>query len=369
MVETVKILVVEDNEHQLEAYRDAADEKNTEDRRIELVERKSAEEAKKDLLSKDFDGAIVDLNLSPGNPAEASGNEVLQEITQRHRFPVLIVSGNLQNLDPSIQGSGFLKTYDRDVPNDEIFDYLLKIHATGITRILGGRGLVEQHLGEIFWRHLACDFDSWDAGNRDSERTLLRYTVAHLAEYLDMPSGQDDEYYHEAEFYIIPPIKKHISTGDIVHRDGNNYIVMSPPCDVAVRDENDGKPVINAESIVLAPLVQIDRDAFIEHGIMREDCNSAERKSLLGDLIKGKREKYVFLPGYRDIYPAVANLQHLCTWPLEEFLNAQRLATVSGAFLKDIQSQFAAYYGRQGQPDLNKKELLNKYKSKLTPPT
>lgn len=370
MAEIVKILVVEDDEDQLQLYRDAAHDKSNLNQQINLVEFRSAEDVREELLSTNFDGAIVDLNLSPGDPSEASGNEVLNEITEKHRFPVLVVSGNLENLDPNIMLSGFLKTYNRDEGNDAIFDYLLKIHATGITKILGGRGLIEQHLGEIFWRHLACDFDSWDAGGRDSERTLLRYAVGHLFEYLEPPPEEGNGYYHEAEFYIIPPIRKHIATGDIVQLDGSEYIVLSPPCDVAVRGENNGEPVINAESIILAPLIMLNRQAFIQRKLLHEgdgNDNAGARKKLIADLVKGKREKYIFLPEGRGIGAAIADLQNLCSWSLETFLRAERLATVSGAFLKDIQSRFAAYYGRQGQPDLDKNELISKYMEKLRP--
>jgi len=371
MAETVRILVVEDDEDQLQAYSDAAEDLNTDDIRIELTERRSAVEAKSELLSTDFDGAIVDLNLSPGDPGEASGNEVLLEITEKHRFPVLVVSGNLQNLDDRIQESGFLKTFNRDTPNDDIFDCLLKIHATGITKILGGRGLIERHLGEIFWKHLACDFDGWDAGDRDSEKTLLRYAVAHLLEYLDLPSGAENEHYHESEFYVTPPIREYIATGDIVEKDGSRFILLSPPCDVAVRKVEVGRPVINAKTLLLAPLVPIAREAFVAQGLIREggDSDNAKgRKKLLDEIIKGKREKYVFLPSHRELGPAIADLQRLCSWTLDEYLAANRLATVTSAFLKDIQSQFAAYYGRQGQPDLDKKDLVKKYSAKLDPP-
>ncbi|MBD3617861.1 MAG: response regulator [Chromatiales bacterium] len=366
MIDTVRILIVEDDEDQMEAYRDAASDMETEEFRLEVVGRRSAEQAKEELLSRDFDGAIVDLNLSPGNPNEASGNDVLSEITARHRFPVFVVSGNLQNLAPDIGQSGFLKTFDRAVSNDVIFDGLIKIHKTGITKILGGRGLIEQHLGEIFWRHLSCDFDNWDAGGRDSERTLLRYAVTHLLEYLDLPHEEENSHYHEAEFYIIPPIRAHVATGDVVQHEGGRYIVLSPPCDVVVRGHKDGKPVINANSIVLAPLVPVTREAFLNYGIMREDAKSSDREKLLDEIVKGKREKYVFLPGYRNIDAAVADLQNILTWSLDDFMLADRLATVSGAFLKEIQSRFAAYYGRQGQPDLDKKELVKQYKKVLS---
>lgn len=367
MAETVRILVVEDDADQLEAYADAAREQSTPQRTIELTTRISAQQAKIELLSTDFDGAIVDLNLSPGNPGDASGNEVLLEITEKHRFPVLVVSGNPQNLDGQIQQSGFLKTFGRETPNQQIFDFLMNIYATGITKILGGRGLIERYLGEIFWKHIAHDFGSWNAGNRDSEKTLLRYTVAHLSEYLDLPSGADNKYYHEAEFYIVPPIRKHIATGDIVHKEGNRFIVVSPACDVAVRDENAGRPVINAESIVLAPIFDVTRDVFISKGILREDDSADVRKNKLDEIIKGKREKYVLLPEYGYILAGVADLQNPVVWTLDDFLAANRIATVAGAFLKDIQSRFAAYYGRQGQPDLDKVALLRNYKSRLSP--
>lgn len=368
MTEKVRILVVEDDEDQLQAYHDAAEELNNEDLRIELTKLKSSLSAKEKLLSTNFDGAIVDLNLSTGNPKEASGNEVLLEITEKHRFPVLVVSGNLENIDPRIQESGFLKTFARDTANDRIFSFLLKIHATGITRILGGRGLIEQHLGEIFWKHLACDFDNWDAGDRNSEKTLLRYTVAHMSEYLDLPAGDTaNECYHEAEFYIIPPIRKHIATGDIVCKKSDRFIVLSPACDVALRGNNGDKLIINAGAIVLAPIFALSREAFLRRGLLKEDDGSRRSSSILDQIIKGKIQKYILLPEYRNIDAGVVDLQNLHTWSLDEFLEADRLATVTGAFIKDIQSRFAAYYGRQGQPDLDKKCLLEKYRSKLMP--
>jgi len=323
------------------------------------------------LLSTDFDGAIVDLNLSSGDPTETSGNEVLREITEKHRFPVLVVSGNLQNLDNRIQQSGFLKTFDRDTPNNEIFKYLLKIQATGITRILGGRGLIERHLGEIFWKHLACDFDGWDTGARDSEKTLLRYVVAHLSEYLDLPSGAANEYYHEAEVYVVPPIREYIATGDIVEKNGSRFILLSPPCDVAVRGIKEGIPVINAKTLLLAPLLPIARETFLENSLITEGGNKDNakgRESLLNEIIKGKIEKYVFLTAHRNLGPVIADLQALRSWSLSDYLASKRLATVTSPFLKDIQSKFAAYYGRQGQPDLDKKELVRKCKGKLKPP-
>lgn len=369
MTNVINILVVEDDDDQWQTYQDSATEHSNETREINLIRHATAIDARNALLSNDIDGAIIDLNLESGNPNEASGNEVLLEITGSHRFPVVVVSGNLGHLDRSVRRSGFLKTFDRDTTNKEIFGYLLKVYDTGITRILGGRGQIEKLLGEIFWSHLACSIDSWNAGDHDSERMLLRYTVAHLAEYLDTPDGEN-RFYHDAECYIMPPIREHIATGDIVDLDGVRYIVLSPACDVAVRSiDTNGKPLINADKVVLAPLIEVARAPFIDKNIIREDDNAKRLGTVLETIAKGQREKYVFLPKYDKLYPAVIDLQTLHTVPFEEYLNASRLATISSAFLKDIQSRFSAYYGRQGQPDLDKDKLVRENKAHLLPAT
>lgn len=372
MANQIKILIVEDNDDMFQAYEDTATDLNADERKFVLDRKISADQAKDALLSNHFDGAIVDLNLDQHNPGESAGNIVLREIIESHRFPVLIVSGNLGNLDEDIRQkeSGFLKFFDREVPNVDIFNYLLKINKTGITHILGGRGQIDKRLGEIFWRHLACDFSNWDAGDRDSERTLLRYTVAHLAEYLDIPNGED-KFYHEAEYYIRPPIRKHISTGDIFERNGMRYILLSPACDVAVRNETgDGVAIINAERVVLAPLIKLNRAEFIEKKILKEAGETTKnREKILEEIIKGQRDKYAFLPGYGDIYPSVVDFQNIYTCTFDEYMSGQRIATVTATFLKDIQSRFSAYYGRQGQPDLDKSKLLREYKTRISPPT
>jgi len=367
MSKIVRILIVEDNDDQYEAYEDAADEISNDDLKVELERKESADNAKEALLSNDFDGAIIDLNLVSGNPQDASGNDVLSEIIECHRFPVYVVSGNLGNLDDGIRSkkSEFLDFYDREKPNNEIFEKLIKIYSTGITRILGGRGQIEERLGEIFWRHLACNFDVWTSKEEESERTLLRYTVSHLAEYLDVPDGEQ-RYYHEAEFYIKPTIREHIATGDIVERDGGRFIVLSPPCDVAVRSIDNNTPKINAARIILAPLIKIDREDFIKHGIINENTNSGSRKSILKKIISGQRDKYIFLPGYKELSAAAVDLQNLHSVSFEDFLQFKRMATVASPFLKDIQSKFSAYFGRQGQPDMDDEKLLEKYKGLLS---
>ena len=360
---SANILIVEDDDDMFEAYADSLGDLELGNLEINLTREKAADSAVSSLLSGKFDGAIIDLNLDQTTPMEAGGNKVLKEILKRHRFPVIVVSGNLQNLDPTIREhkSEFLKFMNRETANSDIFNHLIKIYQTGITNILGGKGLIEQQLGEIFWNHLSSNIHDFPTDGEASGKILLRYIASHLSEYLDIPDTEND-YYHEAEFYIKPPIRKHISTGDIVKEGDLRYLVLSPACDVAVRDAGQEDIKINSNKILLSPIIDIEKSVFIQHSIIKANSNSRERTAVLSDIIKGKREKYGFLPKYGSMNPAVVDFQNIRTVDLAEFLNFERIATVAAMFMKDIQSRFASYLARQGQPDLDKQKLLDEYK-------
>ncbi|AMK76926.1 MULTISPECIES: hypothetical protein [Methylomonas] len=369
MVMEINLLIVEDDDGQYETYSDTADEmlRSVDGAKFVLTRKTDFSSAKDVITSKGFDAAIVDLNLKASNATEASGNDVLKEIIGSLRFPVLVVSGNLNMLDEGIRAkeSSFLRFYNRETSNEEIFGHIKKICSTGITRILGGRGMIETRLDSIFWNHLANDLEIWINKGTSVEKALLRYAVSHLAEYLELSTGEND-YYEEVEFYIKPPIRKYISTGDIIEKDGTRYIVLSPPCDVAVRDiTEDGTPVINASRITIAKLIEVNRSRFEEAGILKPTANNSDAKSRLDKIIKGQEDKYIFLPEYLPLNASVIDLQNLYAINFSQYTDYTRLATVASPFLKDIQSRFASYYARQGQPDLNKKSLLKKHKDNL----
>lgn len=370
MTAQLTVLVIEDDDSQFETYEDGAEEygeaNNVE---IKFMRGKKAEDAIPLMAENDFDGAIIDLNLDSGNPEEASGNSVLSEIKRRRRFPVLVVSGNLGNIDSEHEEdtSALFRLLDRDIPNEEIFSIICGIHKTGIVDILGGRGGIEKKLGEIFWSHLAKDMDCW-IGKEGQANAFLRYTVSHLLEYLDLPSEEEHNLYNEAEFYIKPPIREHIAPGDIVKKGNERYVVLSPACDIAVREINEDIPVINAERITLYRVVDINRENFLKYRIINEGDNTSKRESKLGEIIKGQNGRYGFLPRYMELSQAIIDFQNIYTATIEEFVeDYDRMATISGQFLKDIQARVTSYQGRPGQPDLDKKQLIKEYKRELKP--
>src|SRR5690606_16415599 len=88
----------------------------------------------------------------------------------------------------------------------------------------------------IFWNHMSNSMDLWINDNsrtpQEKENSLLRYTLLHMQEYID----EELEKYHPSEFYITKPIKKNLFTGDIVELDKTRYIILTPSCDIVLRD-------------------------------------------------------------------------------------------------------------------------------------
>ncbi|MFY8273458.1 response regulator [Pseudoalteromonas sp. SSDWG2] len=363
---SIKILLVEDQDSQVEAYQDAADEISEQfsNYNIELVHETNADGAIALLQDGDFDGAIVDLNLDTSTPQEAGGNQVIDAIYNKNRFPVKVISGNLSHLGQEFveKESPFLKFHSReDIANEEVFRQFISLYETGITKILGRKGELELRLTEVFWEHLSNDIENWASG---SEKVLLRYTLNHLNEYIDRTLTT----YDEREFYIKPPIKKYIATGDVVENDNGKYLVMSPACDVAPRDIVEGLPVINANRIVMCPLLPVSREQWLDKKLIQEGTGTSKLRAALEKVIKGQDPKFHFLPNHGELHASISDFQNVETCTIEEFVTYNRIATVSGEFMRDIQSRFSAYIGRQGQPDLKKSEIAGSLVSKLAPP-
>lgn len=365
---TIKILVVEDNPDMLESYEDSAEEVSNkyQEFNIDIEPCTTLEQAMSALKNGDYDGAIIDLNLNASSPLEAGGNSVIKEILGKIRFPVRVISGNLDNLDADIteNESSFLKFQSRsEVDNNSVFEDFISLYKTGITKLLGRRGDLEEKLSDVFWKHLSKDISDW-ARDNISEQVLLRYTLNHLNEYLDRSLDS----YDEREFYIKPPIKEFIATGDIVENGSTRYLVVSPACDITPRGIEGNVPKINAKKILLCPLLPIARDTFIDHRIIETNITARDKlKKVLEKIIKGQDPKFHFLPQHGSLQASICDFQNIETCDINEFLNFERSATVSGDFMRDIQSRFTAYIGRQGQPDLDKNTVANKHVSALLP--
>ena len=337
----MKILLVEDDKTSIEAFQDSVKIfkiKNKVD--VEYVIVENTEEAF-GILSGDFDGAIVDLKL--GADAEG-GSKVIDRIYQNFRIPVSVHTGTPKEL--AVEIPEYVVTYVRgECTYEEMLNRHLEIYKTGLTRIFGSNGCMENALNSVFWKHLPKAFSHWidnDSSDELKEKQLLRYTLSHIQEILAIDEKGIDENRNSAEFYIYPPIKDSISEGVLIREKatGNQYIVLTPACDISQK---------KADFIQLAKI-----ESLLNYDPVKRKGNADSRQAALTNLIMNKSGRYHFLPHYMEFGPSLIDFQNLSSISLDEQESRfVKMCTVAAPFYKDIVARFSSNYSRQGSPDFN----------------
>lgn len=313
-----------------------------------------------------YDGAILDLKLSKIDKGK-NGDVLARKIKEGMCFPVRIYTAFYDQEEDLYEQNAFYKVHKKtDIEVKDVIKEIADVYDTGITRILGKRGTINDYLVEIFWKHLSGNFSEWIAEgqrNKETERILLRHILSHMQEYLDITKPGEFAKYHPSEVYITPSIKDAIYTGDIIE-DSNQetYIVLSPSCDMVVRTKEEGGKTIqyrNAELFLAAEIIpwnQVD-----EFGNIKAETGDGNQKvKRLKGFMKNKKDRYHFLPPNFSLSASFIDFQKVRTFKTgdaEEKFKA--LGTVSKQFLKEIRTRFSQYYLRQGQPDLDIEELYS----------
>jgi hypothetical protein len=324
------------------------------------------------IIDGSFDGTILDLKLKED---EDGGNKIVEQLNESLlRVPVIFVTGypDLVNEHPIIvkkraRGS---EKYEDDL------ELIRDIKNTGLTHIMGGRGVIEKVLNDVFLKNLLPQKDKWvDYGKVDNartERVLLRHTLNHLLPLLD---EDEDEFFPE-EVYIYPPLIDTLRTGGIVSRknDKKYFVVLNPACDLVIRKNGNFK----TDRILL---VEIDDGSLVSK---IKGIQSSQNKKELSRIKKCKHhhsdsESYQRVLKYQEaalrtnisgLFRNAHDLYHHWLPPTSffkgGFLNFRKLAAlskqefdegfnppgiqISPSFVKDIVARFSSFYARQGQP-------------------
>jgi CheY-like chemotaxis protein len=299
-----------------------------------------------------IDAAIIDLKLSvDGVDNLYSGNEVIHEVRQNLRFPVFVVTSTPQEISPEYKTENDLFKIITRGKNDSLLDDVVKIFNTGITKILKRKGEIDNYLNAIFWNHLSNSLDMWTKDDKrnpvEKESSLLRYTLLHMQEYLD----EEIEKYNPIEFYITPPIKQKLYTGDVLELNNKRCILLTPACDFSQ----------NKADYLLFVTIHNWKELDLEFS---KNPLSVTKKNLLSSLVKNSKPRYHFIPKSKNIEAGFIDFQMKTTLPFEtvtRLLNdekAKRVATISSPFLKDIIERYSSYFSRQGSPDFNTDEVI-----------
>jgi len=343
-----KLLLVEDGEQDRQLCRDCIGDFQSENGcEIELVECITVEEALHK-LDNTFDGAIIDLRLADQGD---EGNQVVSRIAESHfRIPVAILTGTPDAADSNFAYIGVFKKGDPGAGYADLLDHFWGIHNTGLTRIMGGRGIIEETLNKVFRENLLPQKDRWVAyGGTDSSRTekaLLRHALNHLLQLLD----DDGDRSFPEEMYLHPPLTDKIRTGSIVkQKDGGQWFtVMNPSCDLVIRDDKSFK----TERILLAEIEPLSKVTKVA---TRKCAAVADKETKLRAVFSNNFTSYHhWLPETSFFEGGFLNFRKLSSFKKKDFESKfdKPSIQISPSFVKDVVARFSSYYARQGQPDI-----------------
>ena len=351
----MNLLLVDDEIEQKESWEETLntiEKGNKEKYSINLSFSKDLETAKDLIANNNIDFLIVDLRLGKSDP---EGNSLINMVYELSlRIPTIVVTGTPEDV---LDDTKIIKKFKKgEASISEIINYLISIYNTGITKILGRTGIIEDYLFEVFNKNLLPSINKWveyaEQSAEKTEKALLRYSLNHLYQYLD----DSEEYCFAEEMYIYPPKGSNYYTGSIVEEKENcnkKFIIIAPACDIALHNGS-----FKTERV---QLLEIQNAEDIEKIFLRKVESQDEKKVIRGDLYKNNKTLfYHWLPNTDFFAGGFINFRRISSYSrkdLEKNFSAP-VIQISPFFCKDIVSRFSSYYARQGQPNIDLTSFL-----------
>ena len=412
----LKILLVEDDTDYQNIFKDDVEvfknQPNNMDVDFEIAENVREAVTKIDEsyhgADESYHGAIIDLQLS-GN--EEGGNEIVQILYEEFtKIPIIFVTSFADSVNNHPSVIKIRRREDGSYHSDLLL--FQQIRDIGLTYIIGGGGLIETQLREVFLENLLPQIDTWirygetykETDPKRTEKALLRYTLNHLFQRLEA----DNELFLPIEFYLYPPLPDKITTGSMVKENNQWFVVLSPACDLVFRNGQFGTErilfvEIEKEADIVSRVLKRsqkitdeEKEKKVKENILQffeteeevdivnrvlnhlkritDEQKKEEKKNDMLQKISGDNYAFYYhwLPpvkfnisegGHLDFEGGFLNFRKLEALPLKKFRARFKdpLIQISPFFVKDIVSRFSSYYARQGQPDIDSTDFATRY--------
>ncbi len=362
----MRILLIEDCDTDIEAFKSSVDAWNVgKSESIVVAECKSLEDSLNKLLTvSEWDGIVLDLKL----PNDKNGKDVVKRLNELYwRIPVVVLTGTPSEDNDTYQEGCFKSFIKGEQEHKVILDLLWDCKRSGLMELLGGKGSFEKYLKTVFDKCIVPRFDEWRSllskfGSDDAEKETKAALSRHVLNCLQAILQQDDSSIQPEECYLLLPDEALATPrpGMILQNSQNSwYLVLNPACDLALQDGGS----INS---TLMLLVRIDSE---EEVLMLQMQSPEEGQTLskrLREHNKHVREeafknngpiRFHWLPKCGNFDGGFVNFRNIISADISKFgseyvINKSKFV-VHPDILKNIQSRFANYYARQGQPNIN----------------
>lgn len=313
------------------------------------------------LLEKDFDIVILDLR---GNGLSEEGlplgESVLNEIKKKCFVPIIFYTGFPGQIQD--QQSEIIRVVEKGLSVSALKTEIESVLASKLPFI---KKTLNDYIKETLRSYL-WDFvhEEWQSLSQITDGVSLNYLLARrLAHSLSkekimglVGSGPTNEgIAHPMEFYIYPPISEQISTGNILKKDGQIFVILNPACDLVLREGiRKAKDIILAEGIPLE-----ETQEYKGYKASKNDNTKKELLKLLGNNANENRDRFFLLPKTNFIENTIIDFLKLKVVKETELGSFEKIAELDSPFAESVLSRFVKCYNRIGIPDLKSEDLLD----------
>lgn len=347
----MNLLLLEDSQTDIDACMSSVETFNDDhDNDLHVSVAKDIDKAKILLNNDIFDGAIIDLRIESDSQA---GNTLLDFIHHLNlRTPVALLTGTPDTASTAFSYIGVFRKGEKLYK--DIFEIFYAVKQTGLQKIMGRKGIIEECLNKVFQKDIIPSIKQWNnlasQYPEDVERALCRYTLSHL--FLSLSKDSESCFPEECYLHIEP--EQFPVSGELIKRNDSEvlFAIITPPCDLAVRQDKDKNDYVNVDDIQIIPLISIEdmKQRIAETSSSQKDINNKWEKICDNNL----GQYYHYLPPTNDFPGGFLNFRNVTTVSLKEYSSSfcSKHLLIASDFFKDILSRFSIYYARQGQPKI-----------------
>jgi CheY-like chemotaxis protein len=285
------------------------------------------------------------------------GTGLLDEIRKRRFSPVLFFTDGV--FPPDYSEGPFLKLADKSANNETIVSKMTELIETGVPVLAHQlHDELDSTNGSYLWEFLEAHWETLrEAGLAEPNvlnRLLHRRASVQLGRLVESEDGLTElQSIEGAEFYLRPQLSTELRLGQIMERDGQYRVVLTPHCHLVIQPGQD----VPRADFVLTALALPAAELFKKIPLTGNDRVRGDdlRRRLQSPAQFGKPDgRYWFLPGFLAMPHQYVDLLQLQSVPIAELReNWESFAVLDVPFAEALQSSFVRFYSAIGLPSLD----------------
>lgn len=289
---------------------------------------------------------------------DPQGTTVLEEIRKRRFCPVLLFTDGVFP-DQGVEGP-FVKVADKSPGNSDILVKLEELMQTGIPELAHKlHDELDTASGSYLWSFLNTNWAALESAGLTQpeilDRLIHRRASVQLGRLEASTGGLVERASIEgAEFYLQPRIADVFRLGQVIEREGDYRVILTPHCHLVIQP---GQSIPRADYILTARTEDATSlfRKFPLQGSNREKKLDDLRRRIQSPAAFGKPQgRYWFLPGFLEMPNLYVDFLQLESIEIQRAQDEwHSISVLDTPFAEALQSCFVGFYSAVGLPILD----------------